>query len=403
MKKFLTVLLSAALFAACGGEDPIKPEPPKPEPPKTEDKITLVGNGNVSFGSDGGNATVSFSSSADWSVSSSEAWCKVSPDKGTAGSAKVTVSVAGNEGADDRTASVKIKAGKAEQTVTVTQKQKNALTVTQARFDVKAEGGEIEIEVKANVDFEYEVGASWISYVSTKALKTSTLVFAISENEDTAPREGSITIKNGDLSETITVCQEGTEPAIVLSRKEYEVSSQGETLKIEVSSNVEVEVSIPSADWIREDVTRSMSSHTYIFNIAANESVEQRVGEIHFTNAENGLSEVVTVTQMQKDALVISQDEYKVSEDGGEIMVEVGHNVDFDVEIGVDWIQKIDTRAYQTDWILFNVSGNEGESDREGIITFTSEDKKIVQTVRVVQSGSRKPDGNIDDMPVQPW
>ena len=37
------------------------------------------------------------------------------------------------------------------------QKQKDALTVTSDKFEVSAEGGEIKIEVKANIDFEYSV------------------------------------------------------------------------------------------------------------------------------------------------------------------------------------------------------------------------------------------------------
>ena len=59
--------------------------------------------------------------------------------------------------------------------------------------------GEIVVELKANIDFDYKIGeecAEWVSYVGTRALKTSRLVFRVAANEELSVREGSILLRS---------------------------------------------------------------------------------------------------------------------------------------------------------------------------------------------------------------
>ena len=51
--------------------------------------------------------------------------------------------------------------------------QQDILTVTSKKYDVGANGGEILIEVKANIDFEHvieESATDWIKYTATRTL-----------------------------------------------------------------------------------------------------------------------------------------------------------------------------------------------------------------------------------------
>lgn len=61
-------------------------------------------------------------------------------------------------------------------------------------------GGNISVEVKANINFEVEVRADWIKQQTekTRALTTSNLNFTIEPNETGDKREGEIIIKSGD-------------------------------------------------------------------------------------------------------------------------------------------------------------------------------------------------------------
>ena len=397
MKKLLYSLFAILAMAACsggggtnngggnnnqgGGNAPTAPT------------ITLS-KSSVSFGESAAEEKISVSASVDWTAEivndRADNWLGVSPQSGAAGDNSITITATDNNTPDERTAAIRIKAGSAQKTINVSQKQKDALTVTSSKFEVAAEGGEVVIEVKANIDFDYAIDESakeWISYEGTRAIKTSTLVFKVSPNDSDEKREGKITIKSGEFNEVVTIYQASKEPTIVISQNEYVVSSNGETISIDVSSNVDVSVEISSdVDWITENTTRATSTNTYHFDISPNEDYEQRSAEIMFTNKENNLSEVVKVTQTQKNALVVAKDSYTVDSEGDQIEIEVGHNIDFDVEISADWITKADTRAFVTDKLTFVIAENTGAENREGAILFKSKNGTLTQTVKVYQS-----------------
>ena len=390
MKKLFLLFASLATMVACtesetGGDEPT-PQPQKPS-------ITIDSNTLSSFTEDGGKGTISFTASEAWTAeiinTRADSWISIHPTSGGAGEANITVTTEPNDTPDDRSATIVIKSGTVEKTVKISQKQQDALTVTAATFEVGNEGGEIEVEVKANIDFEYEIDEAakeWIEYKGTRAIETSTLTFAVAENDDVEKREAKINIKSGEFNETITIYQAGAEPTLVISQSEYAVPSVGETIVVEVASNVDVTVELPAdADWISESTTRSVSTNTFYFDIAANEEYDQRTAEIKFSNAEKGLSEVVTIVQAQKDAIVIAEDSYSVSGQGDAIEIAVGHNVEFDIEIDVDWISQSQTRALETSTLIFNVAQNETDAERSGTITFTSKDNNEISQVIAVK------------------
>lgn len=380
------------IVTACsgGGEELDEPAPTPSQP-----NISLP-TSTSDFSAEGGSNTISFSSSAPWTASvinsRADSWCSVSPTSGPAGNANITITTMENDTPDDRSASVVIKAGSAQKAIKVSQKQKDALTVTSKKFEVSADGGEVKIEIKANIDYTYtidEKAKSWITSTGSRALKTSTLVFKVASNDELEKREGSITISSGAIQETVTIYQSGTQPVITLTKNEYVVSADGDVICVEVNSNVDVDVEMPAdAAWVSDDNSRAMSTNTYYFKVAASDEYEQRSAEIKFTNKANGLSESVMIVQAQKDALVIAKNSYTVVNEGGEITIEVGHNVDFDIEITDNWITRKETasRAFVTDELVFVVANNEGYDNRSGNITFTSKDGSLTQTVKVEQA-----------------
>lgn len=388
------LLLSMTFVAACsdGGEDVVEPDP-KPTPSKPA--ITLDVSSS-DFTTDGGSNTISFTTAAPWTAevlnSRADAWCSVSPTSGPAGDAEITVTTTSNDTPDNRSASIVLKAGTTEKTITVSQKQKDALTVTSDKFEVSAEGGEVTIEVKANIDFEYTISEKakvWIASADSRALKTTTLVFDVSANEDTEKREGSITITSGSFKETVTVYQEGTVPVITLTQNEFVVPSAGDVIAVEVKSNVDVEVELPAeTDWLSEDKSRAMSTNTYYFIVAESGEYEQREAEIKFTNKKNELSETVKVVQVQKDAIVVAKNEYEMDVEGGALDFEILTNVDVTVSIPdsvADWISHVESRALESQTLHFDIAPCDLSENRSGTITLSGGD--AVQTILIKQDG----------------
>ena len=392
MKRFLYTLFAVLAFFACsdsgtdngGGQE-------KPKQPE----FTLNAT-NVDFTTEGGTDEITFTSSTAWTAevvnSRADAWCSINPTSGPAGAANITVTTKENDTPDDRTASIIIKAGTASKTITVSQKQKDAITITSSKFEVDAEGGEVQIDIKANVEFEYSIEESakeWVSYRATRALKSTSLVFDIAKNEEFEKREAKIHITNGHLEEIISIYQSAAKPSIIISQDEHIVSSNGETIAVEVKSNVDVNIEIPSEiDWISENTTRAYSTNTYHFDIMPHEGYDQRSAEIKFTNKANGLSEAVKIVQMQKNALLVAADNYDINPNGGYLEFNIQTNTDFEVSTNVDWIKQVETRGLTEHTLCFDIAENVFEK-REGVISIFAGECK--QEITINQEGNNLP------------
>ena len=95
-----------------------------------------------------------------------------------------------------------------------------------------------------------------------------------------------------------------------------------------------------------------------------------------------------TITQAQKEVILLSETNYKMSSKSGQLQIKVDHNVEFDVAIDVDWITLSTSRALGTSVLVFNVAENATQKDREGTITFTSKNGAVTQKVKVLQKNA---------------
>ena len=369
IKYFVLAILAIIAASAC-----IK-EPEGGGQQNSKNEVKLTSPSSVTINAGGGSATISFESSGDWTVEPSNdraVWLGIQPESGPAGKAGVTVTAEPNETPDERSAVLRIKCGTATASVTVTQKQKDALTQTPSKTQFGAEGGSFTIEVKANIEYSIETDVDWIHRTSTRALVASETSFTVDKNEDTRKREGTVTVSSALGSERITIYQEAGAPSIILSSEKVAVSTRGGSFTVDVNSNVDATMSIASgAEWLNEVTSRSMSTHSYTFLAAPNEGYDTRVGKISFKNEQNKVEATVTVTQMQKDALVISQSVYDIGAAGGRVSIEASTNVELDVSISEPWVRRVMTRSMNLVSYDFEVEPNTGYEVRECTVTFS--------------------------------
>ena len=385
------------ILASCsdgGSDNPVDPTP-KPEEVKAEISIdsNIVSNG-LSFGVASGEQTVSFSANTNWTLSvasttSGATWCKASATSGSKGTANVKFTVDENTGYDDRSVSVTIKAGSVSKTFTITQKGADALLVTTNKYEVAQEGGKIEVEVKANINYELaisETAKDWITESKSRALTTHKHTFEIALNEESEKREGEITFKSGDKVETVKVYQAGG-AIILLSQNEYTVNDAGETISVDIKSNVEYGVQMPDVDWIADEVSsRGMSSHTLKYVISPNEGYDARSAEIIFYDKNSELKDTLKVIQAQKDAIVISQKTYDVKAMGETIEVILTTNVNFDIMMpNIDWINQSESRSLTEHKLYFKVDENKSDKERTCEIIIKNTDKQLCDTITIVQ------------------
>ena len=397
MKRILYLMVCLSVLAwtmqACS-DDNKSETPPTPEEPA----ITFPTGSDTQpvFTTEGGTSALTFTATEAWTASVGEAdtraidWLTVSPTSGQAGTATLTITTEPNNTYDERNAAITLTSGGTRKTLTVTQKQRDALTVTSNKVELEATGGDFAIELQANVSVSYEIEESakaWLTPASdTRALTTTTLHFQAAANEDLQPRQGIITLNGGNgLTEDITVYQLGSGPVLVLTQDEYLVGSDGETIKVELKSNNTYQIEMPSVDWITKADTRALSTYTHYFTVAPNDTYDAREAVIRFVDEENGLEQTLTIQQMQRDAIVVAQSIYEIGAEGGALDFTVQANVDFTVSTNADWITQVETRGLTERILYFDVAPNEGEEMREAAITLES--GSATQIIKVQQFG----------------
>lgn len=202
MKRILTLLfaISAIVFIACKKDS-------------IED-VLEVNTTKLTFESTPDSKSITLRSSQMWTAqvesSTTNDWCTITPNKGQAGDNLIVVKVSNNTTREERSAIVVIKTESQQKTVTITQKQQNVITVYPSNFKIGHQGGEIQVEVGHNVEYDVEIADAWISKTKTRAFTTEKLSFSIQANETDEDREGTIKFISKDkaITQTITILQE---------------------------------------------------------------------------------------------------------------------------------------------------------------------------------------------------
>ncbi len=203
------VVPTILILSACGKDNPSNPSD-DPTPGKEVTPEVSISTTSQTLSSDGGTATIAFTATGSWTATSNVDWVVINQTQGNSGSITLTITVKANEEYDQREGLIVISSGNVSKSVSVTQKQKDALLVTSNSIILDGEGGTPTIEVKANIDYSCKVddsAKSWISVVSTRALTTSNITLSISENTSSSDRQGNVIVYSGDKQEVVTVYQ----------------------------------------------------------------------------------------------------------------------------------------------------------------------------------------------------
>lgn len=365
----------------------------------TEASISLLSEASAVLSDEGGSVELKFNSSLDWSIAIPEdlTWVSASETSGKAGEATVTLTAARNNSYNERTGKITISCGadenKASKEVTLTQKQKGALILSESEYTISDEGGEITVAVKHNSAITYEIAdnaKSWIIPVETKGLEESVLKFKVLPNESYDERTGVITFSNEAGSDKVTVFQM-YKGALILGQSEYLVSDEGEVISITLKANSEITYSIAedAQSWIIPVESKGLEESVLQFQILANDDYDDRSGVITFSN-EAG-SDKVTVNQKKKGALILSQSDYLVGDDGDVISITVKANSDISYAISEDaaeWIIPVESKGLTETTLQFQILPNESYDERKGIITFSNESGTDKVTVTQKQKGA---------------
>ena len=176
------------------------------------------------------------------------------------------------------------------------------LTIDNKTLNFSSDATSREIDVKTSIDqWQASVGSSASSWLSTSK-QGSKLRISLTENTEQDSRKGVITVTAGTLSESIEVEQMGVAPAILVGSEIYTVSSDGESINLEITSNIEYDIIIPSdADWIVENKNKStrleMVTTNHVLDVEWNTENVERQAEIIVKQKDGDLQKKVLIIQ----------------------------------------------------------------------------------------------------------
>lgn len=187
------------------------------------DTLELLNKANeeMVFLASGGEKTVVLVTNSDWTAESDSQWCKVSPEEGTAESAKIKMTVEVNDKAEEREATITVSTAAKSLQMKVIQREKKSILLEEADFVIDAEGDVFEVELKHNVEYEVEFSdrVSWIREVKSKKMSKATHEFEVEPND--SPDERSVEIiflcEDEDIEEVVSVVQKGVEKYFMFS------------------------------------------------------------------------------------------------------------------------------------------------------------------------------------------
>lgn len=263
------------------------------------------------------------------------------------------------------------------------------LDISTTDLTFKANGGQKEFTIYCNSDWTITNNSSWCKTDVKKGNGDKTITVTTDPYSETEDQNTNLTIKAGDKTKVLTVTQKHGD-AIILTKDKFDVPQEGENITIEVKSNIEYQVSIPSTfqTWIKQAVrSRALGTKNFSFTIAANEDFDKRKGYIVFNG--NSLKDTVYVYQAANTkTLILTKDNYNIPSEGKTIEVELKSNINYDIIIPdsvSSWINRIQTKAIRTDKINLQIKANIKYDNRQADIIFKDKDSSLADTLKINQ------------------
>ena len=172
--------------------------------------IELLSSHNLFFNDAANLYELNFTTNVDWEIqkTSNDNWYSIQPNSGTAGYHKIIIKVEPNNN-EDRTSSFAIIAGTAKSKINIIQQKKIDIIPSKERYTLEADETSFNLEIKANIDYNINSNASWVTIADSKSLSDGAYTIFVQANISNNERIAEIIISNNkyNITKTVTVRQ----------------------------------------------------------------------------------------------------------------------------------------------------------------------------------------------------
>ena len=215
----------------------------------------------LTFGAEGGEQTITVSSSEDWYLDGESDWCEVSASYGSDGD-KVTFTADTYDNTEEaRTATFTFHCGDKDIDLVVTQEAKvYSISVEPTELTFGAEGGEKEITIMSSDSWRLSENLTWVTTSKQQGENGDVVIITSGYNNSADVRSGDILFSCGNKETKITVTQQPDNSPIIQFKdpyflnallRTYTVTWNNKEYKVDVDKNNDRQISETEAAAVR--------------------------------------------------------------------------------------------------------------------------------------------------------
>jgi Leucine-rich repeat (LRR) protein len=242
-----------------------------------------------------------------------------------------------------------------------------------------------------------EGGSDWCTITPRNGEPgTTTVFFTLLPNEGYDDRSVIVTLHTSDGDKPLTIYQKKKDAIIFAKDRFDDVPMEGANIEVALQANVEYRIEIPSTNnWITATgprvMTYGLTSSVETFRVAATQNFAGRSGIIVFINKENEkMRDTVTVYQVQRDQIILTDNVRRVPLEGERINVPVRSNIDYEVNIPAEitWIHE--AASNRADEIVLDIDEALDGNDRTGVITIRDKNNHALSATLTIEQQQKE-------------
>lgn len=179
---------------------------------------------------------------------------------------------------------------------------------------------------------------------------------------------------------------EKQDPELIVSTESINFTKDASVKTFHIKANHAWTITSSDPSWCTVTPSTGEGTGTIKLELSTTANTSNDIRSATLTIVSGSITKQITVTQGLTSLLVVTQNEFNVDAEGGQISVEFQSTGDHSIEINSTWIAASETKTVSELAGAFSIATNNALMPRTGTITFSIGD--ISETVTIVQGGA---------------
>lgn len=320
--------------------------------------------------------TVTVTTEDNWTAIVGEDWVTLNQNEGQ-GVTEISITVSENPMYVERRTNVIFTTAAGAQTMLAIRQEASPnphfLEVSPLEFQFGKEGGEREINLNCDANWEFDLDCNWLSLSQQSGTGNAIVVLTAEPNVLVGARSMDFIIKSGSLSAHLTASQaSGDEPIIISFEPDTMfVSFIGGVQTVQLTSNTTWQ--LQASNWITLITNSGEGDATFDILVDNNSDPNERIGFVRAIRNGQELGAMVVVQEGKVNILEADITELNAPPEGGSFEIQVSANQSWTANTDVGWIHCSPMSDFGNKILTVTVDAMTGVRPRTGQVKLSGE------------------------------